>query len=97
MMFTSWKFGPVDRKDASPAFVQYKYMMGDLVWLADQGREAARIYAADIFNWCSARRDYPYADHPQPAIPWPLHWCAAVEIKQNCEREFNRSNETRTV
>ena len=59
---------------------------------AETGRKAAREYAANVFNWCAARRDYPYADHPQPAIPWPLHWCAAAETFQNVLREFNRSN-----
>lgn len=58
----------------------------------DSGREAARMYAADIFNVCAAKRDYPYADHPWPQIPWPLHWAAAAEIMQNVLREFNRSN-----
>lgn len=89
MIFTTWRFGPAA---ASAALVPYKNLVGGLVWQADQGREAARTYAADIFNWCAAKRDYAYADHPMPAIPWPLHWCAAVEIQYNCVREFNRSN-----
>lgn len=88
MIFTTWKFGPDEPFVSFTGAKIFRYYNQ-----AEIGREAARTYAADILNWCAAKRDYPYADHPMPAIPWPLHWCAAVEIQQNCEREFNRSNE----
>lgn len=87
MIFTTWNFGP---EKVVPLTVNTKIFVS--FSQADQGREAARQYAADIFGWCAVKRDYSYADHPMPTIPWPLHWCAAMEIQQNCIREFNRSN-----
>lgn len=85
MIFTTWNFGPERTTVVNQGCTIFRsYNM------AEMGRVAARTYAADIFNWCAAKRDYAYADHPEPSIPWPLHWCAAVEIKQNCIREFNR-------
>lgn len=87
MIFTTWQFGP---EKIVPLSASVKIFVTNLQ--AEQGRAAARQYAADIFGVCAAKRDYAYADHPWPEIPWPLHWCAAVEIKHNVIREFNRSN-----
>lgn len=84
MIFTTWNFGRVEPP--------VSWMDKGFSCQAELGLAAARQYASDIFNICSAKRDYAYADHPWPAIPWPLHWCAAVEIKHNVIREFNRSN-----
>lgn len=54
--------------------------------------DAMRCYAADLFNWCAARRDYPYAQHAEPdAAPWlsdGLRW----EIRERVLREWARSN-----
>lgn len=98
MIFTTWRFGDNRAyKDARTHTGPLEFPPVIFETTSEQGRKAARQYAADIFNWCAARRDYPYADHPSPSVPWPLHWCAAVEIQQNCVREFNRSNETRTT
>lgn len=85
MIFTTWNFGPEVQ-------APWTWTRGIQKTPAAMGREAARQYAADIFNICAARRDYSYADHPWPHVPFPLHWCAAVEIRYNVVREFNRSN-----
>lgn len=84
MIFTTWNFGTgyIGFRQGLPTF------HGD----GDIGRDAARQYATDIFLWCAATRDYPYTKHPLPHVPWPLHWCAAMEIRTNVIREFNRSN-----
>jgi hypothetical protein len=87
MIFTTWNFGPERVTVVNQGCTSFRSYNQ-----AEQGRAAARQYAADIFNVCAAKRDYGYADHPWPAIPGPLHPCAAVDILQNVVREFNRSN-----
>lgn len=53
--------------------------------------ELAREYAANLFNWCAACRDYPYAQHAEPSAPF-LNLCAWVEIRDRVLREWKRSN-----
>jgi len=98
MIFTTWNFVmgdsvvryAVELGSPSYCFSSERVFKRSYPFTFEEGRDAARQYAADIFNWCAAKRDYAYADHPEPTIPWPLHWCAAMEIKRNCVREFNR-------
>lgn len=52
---------------------------------------AMRLYAADLFNWCAACRDYPYTQHPEPQPDFRLREYGR-DIRVRVLREFNRSN-----
>lgn len=54
--------------------------------------DAAREYAANLFNWLAACRDYSYAQHAEPSAPPYLHICAWMEIRERVIREWTRSN-----
>lgn len=67
-------------------FCEYRGAM-----FSEHGRTAARRYAADLFGWCSACRDYPYSQHPEPAPHDDVKYLA-YQIRARVLREFNRSN-----
>lgn len=64
--------------------------------LHDCDLPAARRYAADLFGWAAACRDYSYAQHPEPK-PDEILLFVFDEIRARVLREFNRSNPGREI
>lgn len=54
--------------------------------------DSAREYAANLFNWCAAQRDYSYSQHAEPKPHACLLHSAAKEIRARVLREWQRSN-----